>query len=133
MAKKSEVCIGKYFRAADCPEGWAETKTIEMARVEDVGRDNDKKEKLVVYFLRTKPGLVCGPTLWDQLIEASGEEDSNDWKGHVVELYRTMTSFGGKQVPCIRVRKPGAPPKKTAKAKAAPPPAEVDLNDSIDM
>jgi hypothetical protein len=130
MPKKHEVCTSKYFRAADYPADWTLTGEIETARLETVGNGNDTKQKLVVYFRRQKPGLVCGPTLWDQFIELTGEEDSNDWPGHMAELFVTTTQFGGKTVPCIRVRKPDAP-KKPKKAPSKPLAVDDDMNDEI--
>jgi hypothetical protein len=129
MPKKHEVCTSKYFRAADYPAGWTLTAEIETARLEAIGNGNDAKQKLVVYFRRQKPGLVCGPVLWDAFIELTDEEDSNDWPGHMAELYITTTTFGGKTVPCIRVRKPGAPAKKPKKAKSVT--TDDDMDDEV--
>jgi hypothetical protein len=121
MPRKHEVITSKYFRAADFPEGWTLTAEIELARLENVGQGNDAKQKLVVYFRRQKPGLVCGSVLWDQFIELTGEENSDNWPGHMAELFRTTTPFGREIMPCIRARKPGAPKKPR---KAASKPAE---------
>jgi hypothetical protein len=83
---------------------------------------NDGVEKLVVYFKRQKSGLVLGgPTLWDGFIEATGEEDSENWPGHLVELYRDKTNFGGRSVACIRVRA----------AEAPEPVSDAELNDAM--
>jgi hypothetical protein len=114
--RKSDVCKSKYFRAADFPADWEKTVIIEMARTEtfEGGRGKDGGSKLVVYFKREQSGLVCGPVLWDEMIKATGEEDSDDWAEHRVQLYRTMTMFGGKSVPAIRVREA---PAETVKAK----------------
>ena len=132
--RKSDVHQSKYFKAVDFP---AEPMTveIEMCRLEEFQQDGGKKtEKLVVYFRRQKSGLVVGPTVWDQFIEATGEEDSDDWPGCRVELYRDKTPFGGKMVPCIRVRKPEmAPPAKKPSKKSSPPPSDDDdMNDSVE-
>jgi hypothetical protein len=124
MPKKHEVCAAKHFRAKDFPADWTLTAEVETARVEKIGRGKDEQEKLVVYFRRQQPGLVCGPVLWDAFIEITNEENSDDWKGTIVELFITTTTFGGDTVPCIRVRKPGAPAKKPKKAST--PAAAVD-------
>ena len=131
--RKSDACPTKYFRAADLPADWELTAEIEMARIETFEGDRDKgdAEKLVVYFRKQKSGLVCGPTIWDQLIEATNEEDSDDWPGHLVQLYRTMVQFGPKSVPAVRVRAAPEPvAKKPAKKPAPKPTAEFD--DAID-
>jgi hypothetical protein len=115
--KRSEAYPSKYFKAADYDDDWKMTVEIELARLEEIGGDGKKTEKLVVYFRRVKQGLVVGPTIFDQIADATGEDDSDNWKGHRVELYRDETSFQGKTVPCIRVRKPDEPPKKKTSPK----------------
>jgi hypothetical protein len=130
--RKNEAYPSKYFKAKDLPNDWTLTVEVEMARMEkfENGRGKEEAEKLVVYFRKQKSGLVTGPVVWDQFIEVTGEEDSDDWKGHLVELYRSTTQFGGDMVPCIRVRKPDAPPKKPAK-KSAPKEDKPDYDDSV--
>ena len=124
--RKKDAYPTRYFKAADLPDDWTLTVEIEMARMEDFQNDGGKKtEKLVVYFRRQKSGLVTGPTVWDQFIEATGEEDSDNWKGHRVELYRDKTPFGGKMVACVRVRTAEMAPAKTPAKK---PPKKAAAN-----
>jgi hypothetical protein len=112
---------------------------IEMARREEF-KDGDKSvEKLVTYFVGKKSGLVTGPTVWDQVaavVAADGVDkfDSDDftkWPGHWVELYRDKTPFGGKMVPCIRVRKPSTPPAAPRKTKKSKPDPKPDFDDEV--
>jgi hypothetical protein len=128
MPRKQDVIQSKHYRATDYPDGWALTAEVEMSRLEKFQNGHDETEKLVVYFKKQKPGLVVGSVVWDQFAEVTGTDEANDWKGHRVELYRDRTEFKGKLVPCIRVRKPGTPPKKSSKRL---PPASGDLNDEI--
>jgi len=124
--RKTDAYPSKYFKAANYPDDWALTVEVEMARLEEFdGSDRGKgpTKKLVVYFRKQQSGLVAGPVIWDQFIAATGEDDCDNWKGHRVELYRDYTPFAGKNVPCIRVRKTGAPPKKKS-AKKSPPPTK---------
>ena len=130
--RKTEAYPSKYFKAKDYDNSWTLTVEIEMARMESFDNGGSSRERLVVYFRKQRSGLVVGPTVWDQFIEATGEEDSDDWKGHRVELYRDWTNFQGKDVECIRVRKPGAPAKKPSK-KAAPKDDKPDFNDSVEF
>jgi len=130
--RKSEACPSKYLRAKDYPEDWSITVEIEIARYEKFeGRGKeDGTSKTVVYFQRQQSGLVLGPTLWEQMIKATGEEDSDDWPGHRVQLYRTEAQFGSDVVPAIRVRKA---PAETAKAKVkAKPPVADDYDDEAE-
>jgi hypothetical protein len=131
--KKTDAYPSKYFKAADYDDDWTMTVEIELARMEEIGGDGKKTEKLVTYFKRVKPGLAVGPTVFDQIADVTGEDDSDDWKGHHVELYRDTTLFQGKDVPCIRVRKPNEPPAKKKPVKKAAPTGGggTDLNDEI--
>lgn len=131
--RKSDAYPSKYFRATDFADDWTLTVEVETARMEKFqnGRDKDT-EKLVVYFRRQKSGLVVGPTLWDQFIEVTGEEDCSDWKGHCVELHRDWTEFQGKDTKCIRVRAPSAPPRKPAKRATLKGEAADGFNDPVE-
>jgi hypothetical protein len=126
---KSEVIQSKYFKAADYPDSFEEVVTIELARIEEIGQGQDKKEKSVVYFKRKKSGLVCGPVLWDQLIDATDEENSDDWRNHQVLLFRDFTFYAGKQVACLRIKKLTAPEKKPAAKKSAKKSKAADDDD----
>jgi hypothetical protein len=128
--KRNEAYPSKYFKAANHADDWEMTAEIELARLEEIGADGKKTEKLVVYFRRVKQGLVCGPTIFDQIADATGEEDSDDWKGHRVKLYRDETNFQGKTVPCIRVRSPGPLPA-TKKPPKKKPDEKPDTEDEI--
>ena len=128
--RKNDAYPSRYFKAANFSEDWSLTVQVEMARMEEFegDRGKGKTEKLVVYFRKQKSGLVVGPTVWDQFIEVTGEEDCDDWKDHWVELFRDTTTFGSKKdVACIRVRKPETlPSKKPMKKPAAHLDEDVD-------
>jgi hypothetical protein len=127
MSKKHDVYPTKYFRAADLPDGWSLVAQVEMCRREefDGKHDGEKIDKLVCYFHGHKSGLVVGPVVWDQIAEvmaANGvdklnADDYEYWPNHWLELHRDRTPFGGKLVPCIRVRVPSAIPASKAKAR----------------
>jgi hypothetical protein len=130
--RKNEAYPSKYFKAKEHPDDWTLTVEVEIAHMENFENGKDSRERLVVYFRRVKSGLVVGPTVWDQFIAATGEEDSDDWKGHRVELYRDWTQFQGKDVECIRVRKPPDEPAKKSKKKSAPKEDDKpEFNDSV--
>jgi hypothetical protein len=122
--RKQDAMPTKYFRASDFSNEPL-TLEIEMARMEEFDGDNGTTKKLVVYFRKQRSGLVIGSVVWDQFVLATGEDDSDAWKGHVVELYRTTCQFGAKTVPCLRIRKSeaskkSAPKKVLADAEDAP-------------
>jgi hypothetical protein len=109
----------KYFKAAEFGDEPMQLE-IECVRTEDFeGRDGGKpSKKPVVYFKRQKSGLVVGPTAWDAIADATGEDDSANWPGHIVELHKGETMFRGEVVDSIKIRKPnGSRPaqKKTAR------------------
>lgn len=62
----------------------------------------------------------------------TGQDDSDDWKGRRVTLYRDTTHFQGKTVPCIRVRAADEPAPKKKPKKAAPTgETKPDINDEV--
>ena len=140
--RKRDVYPTKYFVAADFPQT-PMVLQIEIARLEKFENDDKEVEKLVVYFRGQKSGLIVGPTVWDQIADVVAADgvskfDSDDytkWKDHWLELHRDKTPFGRKGlVDCIRVRKPGAIPKKlkeAAKTAATRPDLKSDLDDEI--
>src|SRR6516225_9290698 len=130
--RKNQAYPSKYYKAKEYPDDWTLIVEIEMARLEPFENGRDKTKKLVVYFRRQKSGLVCGPVLFDQIADVTGEDDSDNWPGHRVTLFRDITDFQGKDTPCIRVRAPDAPPKKPAK-KPATKDDKPDFNDSIEF
>jgi hypothetical protein len=104
MVKISEAFGGKYWKAAHVENSPAKL-TIKGVNEEEVGRD--KEEKLVVSFKEDKRTLVLNQVNGTTIDELAGSPgDTDGWTGTVVELYGTSTDFGGKRVPCIRVRKP---------------------------
>jgi hypothetical protein len=76
------------------------------------------------------------------LAQAYGD-DSDAWPGRVVAVYATTTQFGGKLVPCVRLRIPAAPatpaaPIAVAAAAPSDPPFDVPnvnalLNDAAEV
>jgi hypothetical protein len=135
MMKKSDAFNSKYFKAADFPNE-PMTLEIETVRFEDFERDGKPvQQKPVVYFVGEKRGLVIGPTQWDQIVDLTGEEDTDGWPGHRLELFRDRTlSPDNREVDCIRFRAPRqsemtiTPPKPKPTASTKPP---KDMNDEI--
>jgi hypothetical protein len=77
--RKSEAMPTKYFRAKDLPENWSLQVEIELARLEkfEGERGGQSTEKMVVFFRGQKSALVVGSIVWDQIVEVTGEEDSD--------------------------------------------------------
>jgi hypothetical protein len=134
MAKRHEVFPSRYLKAADLA-GKPLDVDIERAPQEEFGSGADKDKKTVLYFRGggTKP-LPLNMTNWDAASAICGEDDTDNWSGHRLELYPSTTTLRGSTVDCIRIRPPRQKellqkPKANAAAMAAA--AEDDMDDDI--
>lgn len=82
----------------------------------------DDEQKPVLYFQGKQKGLVLNKTNANVIAEQHGHE-TDEWNGKQIVLFPTQTDFGGRTVPCIRV-------KISQKAKPVDPPAET-VGDNI--
>jgi hypothetical protein len=130
--RKRDAFPSRYFKATDFPDTpmVLEIETVRYEKFDTNGKSDGQQEKPVVYFVGQKSGLVIGPTVWDQIAEVTGSDDTKDWPHHHVELYRTKTQFGRDIVDCIRVRAPGTTAKPKPKPKKKPDP-KPDYNDEV--
>jgi hypothetical protein len=128
--RRDEALPTKFFRASDKEDGWSKVVTVECVRMETFTNDGKESKKPVAYFKRIRSGLVVGPVIWSQICEATGEEDSDGWIDKQLELFKDRTSFAGRMVDCVRVRKPNGSvtPKKSKK----PAPSKPDFDDEVD-
>jgi hypothetical protein len=99
--KISEAFSGSYLKAADLPT--PRTLVISAVVTETIGEE--KSTKPVVRFHGEQRGLVLNKVNGMELAGWYGD-DTTAWAGQSVELYSTTTFFSGRQVPCIRVRRP---------------------------
>ena len=60
--------------------------------------------KWVIYFQNAQKGVVLSRTLADQIVEAVGSDETDDWIGHQVTLYPQNVMVAGKQRIAIRAR-----------------------------
>ncbi len=105
--KRSEAFPSQYVSKDDVevPKAW----TIEtIAPVEMPSDDGSKTKSPPVMFFHeadAKP-LILNNTNWMTIEDLYGPE-SNEWKGHKIELYNDPSvMFGNKRVGGVRVRKP---------------------------
>lgn len=103
--KISEAFAGNYLKAADLPA----PKVFTMQTVTQETLGEDKETKPFIKFHGEQRGLVLNKVNALEIVGMYGDETSN-WPGHQVELYATQTFFSGRQVPCIRVRRPAPQP-----------------------
>ena len=105
---------GSYFKGADLEK--AKLLTIEAVGKESLGEDKD--ERWVVRFVEDERGCVLNKTRADEIVQATGSNDTDDWLGRKVVLYKGETRFQGKLVPCVAVR--------AARNQPKPEPEPVD-------
>ncbi len=69
-----------------------------------------------------KKCLPLNLTNFDAVVAITGEDDSDNFPGHKLELYPTQTEMRGKMTDCIRIRPPAQPElsAKTPAAKSGP-------------
>jgi hypothetical protein len=110
----------KFLKASDLPDEGVYTVTIELIKLEEIGRD--KQTKPVIYFEETQQGLICNKTNGRTIARLLGSEEFDDWIGQKIKLYRTEVDFQGELVDSIRVK---SKPEKPAAAKPLATPAGV--------
>jgi hypothetical protein len=102
--KLNEVFPGRYLKHDDL--GGRDVRvTMDFAELREMqGQDGEKR---VLYFQGRTRGLVLNKTNAGAIADAYGDE-MDDWAGKDIVLFCDKTQFGGKQVPCIRVRIPAS-------------------------
>jgi hypothetical protein len=130
MAKRDEVFPSKYLTASDL-KGKPVTVTIESATLEPLRTLEGKEQtKTVLSFKGARKTLPLNVTNWDAVAAATGEDDTDKWPGHAIELYPTTTTMQGKSVDCIRIR-PAAQRELPKVKQHAQPAVADDMEDEI--
>ena len=92
---------------------------VAMAKVMNDGREVDKP---CMTFIGKSKGLIFGPTVWQQMQDITGQDDSDAWIGKTVTLFvDPSVSFGGKHVGGIRIKSNGSAPAPPPAVQEAPP------------
>jgi len=120
MSTREKLFPSKWLKHTDIPEDGL-VATITRVDLDTVGDEGESKP--VVSFKETTKGLVLNVTNFD-LIAAWHGEDTDNWVGRRITLYRTTTTFKGKPVNAIRVvakqaKMPAPPAEAMAAAEAA--------------
>ena len=79
----------------------------------------------MLYFVGGKKALPLNVVNWDSVAAICGD-DTDAWPGQTIELYPTVTSMGGKMVPCIRIRRPQGTLPLAARPSATPAPMPAE-------
>lgn len=121
---------GRYLKAADLPDG--KDVSVRMAGVQMELMEQSREEKPVLRFVGKDRGLVLNRTNADSIAAIYGD-DIAEWTDQPINLYVTTTAFGGKSVPCIRIKSPRPSAPTPAPVATAPPaPQETPIADHSD-
>ena len=105
--KLNDAFPGKYLRQDDFEPAMA--VTIDRV-VEETMPDGKEKEPVMYFRDPSRPvdverGIVLNKTNWTIIMSIAGKDDSDEWPGTRIEVYRDPTiSYGGKITGGIRVR-----------------------------
>ena len=104
MAKISEEFASNYLKCEDL-EDEDRVFTIDEAEIiEFKDRESgDVQKKVKVTFRETDKALLLNATNRNTIVGLLGD-DTDDWEGKKITLYPSEVNFGGKMVPCIRVK-----------------------------
>lgn len=100
--KANELCPAPHLEAADLAGDTS--VTIKGVTFAEVGEDKERKG--VVLFEEFPRALVLNRTNLKRIIRQHGNE-TDGWIGQTIVLFPSETDWGGRTVPCIRVREGG--------------------------
>jgi hypothetical protein len=101
--RMSRTYGGNYYKAEELEKPLL--LTIAAVDCKEFEENGTKKTKFVVSFEEDEQQLVCNLTNAQAIAELYGDE-TDDWQGQKIVLFRDKTKYGTKTVPCIRVRAP---------------------------
>lgn len=120
MPNMDDVYGGNTLKAEDLPVDFRGTFTVESVTPHEFEKDDGGKEKkLLMRFVGKSKGLALNVTNANMMAEVAGSRDYDYWPGKQIVMYRTMTDFGGRRVPAIRLDHPNG---RSAPRPSAPPP-----------
>ncbi len=127
--KSTDVFQSSYLKTEDL-KGQPTTVTVERVVMEPIkDQQGVSSNKAVMYFLGHQKGFILNVTNWGACAMMWGDE-SDLWQGKQTELFPDMTQFGGKVVPCIRMRGPHSTPLPATAQQVAP--VETSATPTID-
>ncbi len=129
MPNINEAFPSKWLRASDL-KGQQPVVSIASVKFEAVGQN--KEMKAVVYFDGKEKGVVLNKTNANKITEIVGSALTEDWRGHQIRLYPTVTTFGGEEVECIRIKAVGASRMHMTPHPPPPPPPPEPAGEMLD-
>jgi hypothetical protein len=104
MPKVSEMVQSKYLRKEDIEDDTP--ATIKGVKLEDLGKEDSKEQRWVIYFKQFAKGMVLNVTTI-RVLESAYGDDTDVWVGKQVLLYvDPNVSFQGRVVGGLRLRIP---------------------------
>jgi hypothetical protein len=99
---RDDVFPSKYLKASDLPEDGTQPGVIQKVEIEEIGPRKDRKP--VIHFEDLDKTFVCNKTNWNTISKVAGSDDTDDWIGKTIHLYRAEVEFQGEMVESIRVK-----------------------------
>jgi len=129
--RKSDFWKSKYIKAEDLGDK-PTVLTIKSVSSEMLRTNGREDCKPIIRFEHAQKGLVLNLTNWDTIVDITGEEDTDRWPGHRVELYASTVEVSGETKPCVRIRAPEQGELSSAAKKAdVPKSLRGDMDDEI--
>ncbi len=130
MGIKMKEVLGssKFLKAADVDP--PQLLTIAKVSEEEVGKD--REQKYACWFEEIDKGFVVNVTNGDSISEIAGSDDSDDWVGTKIVLFKDKTDFGGRRVDCIRVRVPKGKAAKQIEAEKTVAARDAAVDEQLD-
>jgi hypothetical protein len=116
--KLSEAFPSKYLKPADVSE--PTIAMIKLAEEENIkGLDGKEQRKVVLYFAKKLKPLPLNRTNFESVMDICGSDDSADFPGTKIELFRMKVQGPNGITDGVRIRAPGAMEKAKPKKAAS--------------
>jgi hypothetical protein len=123
---------GQYLKADDLGGRTYTAIIVAVERVEIPEQDGAVRPKAAVTLKDWPARLLCNKTNAETIAAAYGRQSAG-WLGKPIEVYPDTTVFGGRSVPCVRVRVPRPAAPATAVPGSVPPEAPPAIGASPSM
>lgn len=107
VKKHFTVLQDRYLRAPDLVDGPVTWKVAQLTR-DKVPNDRGDAKLMGVLVFENGAKFGLGARVNERTMVKLFGQDPLEWVGQYVTLYPTTTKFGGKMVPCIRIKEEGA-------------------------
>jgi hypothetical protein len=131
MPTKDEMFPSKYLKAGELKGNPVVVKIASATPEKLKNASGVEQRKVVLTFFKTEKQLPLNATNFDAVMDITGEDDSDNWSGHKIELYPTETTLRNDVVKCIRIRKPSQAPAPAPAPAPTPVAADPEMDDEI--